>query len=1265
MLQPVQSWTRIIRLLITADALETPRPEMHRTCELKNPNSDATTLNRIESKNNVDLDDLEDGEIDDDDDDNTVLAVSSAPAPTPSLPPSTGPSAPRIPPLQKSPDVGRREHHEGSTLPHYLQRRLGPTPPKKKNKGSWGPPKNNFPQEEEEDDFAVHLEKILLAKAKEKAKQAKLEQGGEVEEVDEPKSEEEDNHGKKKRKRKKSRDGDGDRSKRKRREGDEDEDDMIFVRGASPHNEPQEPPSPSFRDYDLDRSYESYGEEEEDYDGSPERSGHGGFSSRGRGRGNKSMRGSGRGRGRMGTPNEGGRGGFMNKRGSKRGNARGGASNKSQQRSGRDRSQDVCTYFMQGKCPKDADECLYSHDALPKRKMELCKFYNMNCCAKREKCLYMHKDFPCKYFHTGRKCNSGDKCRYSHDPLSDGTRSVLLKHIELAPKEILGEFRRLTREQANQLIDKAAKMRAEGKNPEGVDLLKDENEDEAGDERAHTPMPSSPGEVVQQESESRRSRGEDSRRRDYYDRSYDRDKNRDRNHSDRRDQSERKERRERRRKRRWDSPDNSPSQLKKLQENLQRQLREQEDNEREDKMFSKADTSDDLVIDEDEGDTPKISKSSKNPQEGDNHQSDINSKDSRDSGFTQVKDETLSEKLNAEVSTAESADDSQETPGTIPAHLPKRQRELFLRIQQQQREAEHNRESKDEESEEDAALAEDDWYSSDDEGPTSLTDVLKNLKDGQKEDGKSGNKQEVNKSAKESKEPNLSAFDNPNSDQSKGNVGQSTRRPPLLPTPSTLTDLVKNTAIDQLLSTIRYGPTGSGQADNTSTPVGLKSPPTLSASSTSTAPFRDPRLSRDPRSRISATASSVSPSASPSQQPDVRPDPRLDQRAEPRADSWSDPWSDSRSDPRPDPRAERRDPRMDSRLDASHAAMDSLASPRSEQRGDPRASRRSFEGVSTSLGNNPSLLPHSIYDGPNPPIFSGTADVDLRVRSVAAETISDTDFRRQSAQFGSGDMDMRRDRSSNILSAHIFSAQDTDLRFRQGNPSRDSDSDYAAASQSDLDLRRMQMMLPFKPAPVHTPATEINASLASYTPGAYRVVEIDIPKPDLSSLKVNPRDQQVKLDPRLQRWFGMVQPDNATSSTPSSPPIESSLQTSVPLTPLAARSDPRRRNSNSSLPTRPADPRQSRMGIGTASGLCPPTPRVDDFDDHPVADTDLRMQAQFGRQQGQWDNTNNRRGLLPHPDSSWMPNPAASFGRATHMQPHSYHQQRSYTPPPT
>ncbi|KAL9705081.1 hypothetical protein quinque_008599 [Culex quinquefasciatus] len=99
------------------------------------------------------------------------------------------------------------------------------------------------------------------------------------------------------------------------------------------------------------------------------------------------------------------------------------------------------------------DDKHHSRNSGP-RKMELCKFYLMDCCAKREKCLYMHSDFPCKYYYLGLKCKEQDKCLFSHgDPLTDELRVILLKHLETAPQEILGDFPRINRESAIKMVN--------------------------------------------------------------------------------------------------------------------------------------------------------------------------------------------------------------------------------------------------------------------------------------------------------------------------------------------------------------------------------------------------------------------------------------------------------------------------------------------------------------------------------------------------------------------------------------------------------------------------------------------------------------------------------------------------------------------------------------------------------------------------------------------------------------------------------------------
>lgn len=76
----------------------------------------------------------------------------------------------------------------------------------------------------------------------------------------------------------------------------------------------------------------------------------------------------------------------------------------------------------------------------------------MECCVKREKCSYMHGDFPCKYYYLGMKCTTKD-CKFKHGrPLEENIKQILLKHLDSAPKEILGDFPRIGRENASKML---------------------------------------------------------------------------------------------------------------------------------------------------------------------------------------------------------------------------------------------------------------------------------------------------------------------------------------------------------------------------------------------------------------------------------------------------------------------------------------------------------------------------------------------------------------------------------------------------------------------------------------------------------------------------------------------------------------------------------------------------------------------------------------------------------------------------------------------
>ncbi|XP_039914996.1 zinc finger CCCH domain-containing protein 6 isoform X1 [Hirundo rustica] len=86
----------------------------------------------------------------------------------------------------------------------------------------------------------------------------------------------------------------------------------------------------------------------------------------------------------------------------------------------------ICKYFLEGRCIK-GEQCKFDHDAEIEKKKEICKFYIQGYCTKGENCIYLHNEFPCKFYHTGAKCYQGDKCKFSHAPLTAETKELLDK----------------------------------------------------------------------------------------------------------------------------------------------------------------------------------------------------------------------------------------------------------------------------------------------------------------------------------------------------------------------------------------------------------------------------------------------------------------------------------------------------------------------------------------------------------------------------------------------------------------------------------------------------------------------------------------------------------------------------------------------------------------------------------------------------------------------------------------------------------------------
>lgn len=85
----------------------------------------------------------------------------------------------------------------------------------------------------------------------------------------------------------------------------------------------------------------------------------------------------------------------------------------------------LCKHFLWGRCIK-ADGCQLEHvQGYNDLIKDACKFYVQGFCTKGESCPYMHKSFPCKFFHRKEKCSQGAECRFSHEPLNEVTERLL------------------------------------------------------------------------------------------------------------------------------------------------------------------------------------------------------------------------------------------------------------------------------------------------------------------------------------------------------------------------------------------------------------------------------------------------------------------------------------------------------------------------------------------------------------------------------------------------------------------------------------------------------------------------------------------------------------------------------------------------------------------------------------------------------------------------------------------------------------------------
>ena len=120
----------------------------------------------------------------------------------------------------------------------------------------------------------------------------------------------------------------------------------------------------------------------------------------------------------------------------------------------------LCKYFIGGQGCQKGNECDFIHSQPYNYKREICKFYLQDSCGKGnvsfgwfaylpiaktvltdltssspspgDNCTFLHKEFPCKLYHTGQECTLGENCKFNHEPFNEELREIFLGALDNA-----------------------------------------------------------------------------------------------------------------------------------------------------------------------------------------------------------------------------------------------------------------------------------------------------------------------------------------------------------------------------------------------------------------------------------------------------------------------------------------------------------------------------------------------------------------------------------------------------------------------------------------------------------------------------------------------------------------------------------------------------------------------------------------------------------------------------------------------------------------